>query len=74
VGQTKRLLHSRISEHKNHIKRNSTQISAITNHRLNLDHDFDWDNVEVLDEEINYKKRLISEMIRIKKPKFELAE
>jgi len=47
VEQTKRLLNSRISEHRNHIKRNFTQISVITNHRLDLDHDFDWDNVEI---------------------------
>jgi len=66
ISQTKRLLKSRISKHRNHIKRNSTQISVIFNHRLDLDHDFDWNNVEVLDEETNYKKRFISEMIHIK--------
>jgi len=59
VSQIKRLLKFRINDHRNHIKRNSTQISVITNHRLNLDHDFDWDNVEVLDEETNYKKTSI---------------
>jgi len=69
VGQTKRMLNTRISEHRNHIKRNSSQTSVITDHRLEFDHDFDWDNVEVLDEEINYNKRLISEMIHIKKQK-----
>jgi len=69
VGQTKRLLKDRISEHRNHIKRNSGQISVITNHRINFNHEFNWDNVKVLDEETNYKKRLISEMIHIKKQK-----
>jgi len=69
VGQTKRTLNTRISEHRNHIKRNSPQTSVITDHRLEFDHKFDWDNVEVLDEEINYNKRLISEMIHIKKQK-----
>jgi len=34
-----------------------------------LNHEFDWDGVRVLDEEMNYKKRLISEMIHIKKQK-----
>jgi len=66
VEQTKRLLNFRISEHRNHIKRNFTQIFVITNHRLDLDYDFDWDNVEILDEEINCKKRFISKMIHIK--------
>jgi len=69
VGQTKRLLKDRIGEHRNHINRNSNQLSVITNHRQNFNHDFDWNNVKVLDEETNYKKRLISEMIHIKKQK-----
>jgi len=69
VGQTKRVLSTRISEHRSHIRRNSSQPSVITDHRSHFNHDFDWDNVEILDEEINYKKRLISEMIYIKKQK-----
>jgi len=69
VGQTKRLLKDRISEHRNHINRNSNQSSVITNHRRHFNHEFDWNNVKVLDEETNYKKRLISEMIHIKKQK-----
>jgi len=66
VDQTKRTLNTRMSEHKNHIRRNSTQHLVITDHRLKSKHEFDWDNVKVLDEEI-YNKRLISEMIFIKK-------
>jgi len=69
VGQTKRALDTRISEHRSHIHRGSTQPSVITDHRLLMNHDFDWNNVEILDEEINYKKRLVSEMIFIKKQK-----
>jgi len=67
VGQTKRSLHIRVSEHKNHLRRNSTQSSVITEHRLKYKHDFDWDGVKILDKETNYNKRLISEMIFIKK-------
>jgi len=33
---------------------------------MKFNHDFDWDNVEVLDEKLNYNKRLISEMIHQK--------
>jgi len=69
VGQTKRTLNTRISEHRNHIRRDSVQSSVITNHRLESGHDFDWDRVEVLDEELNFNKRLVSEMIHIKKQK-----
>jgi len=56
----------KISEHRNYIKKNSNQVSIITNHRLTFEHEFDWGNVKVLDEEINYIKRLISEIIKIK--------
>jgi len=69
VGQTKRTLSTRVGEHRNHIRRNSTQFSVITEHRLRSQHEFDWDNVRVLNQEPNYNKRLISEMIHIKKQK-----
>jgi len=35
--------------------------SVITDHRLKSRHEFDWDNVKVFDEEMNYNKRLISD-------------
>jgi len=67
VRQTRRLLKTRIDEHRSHIRRNMNQSSVITEHRLEFSHDFDWDDVEILDEEIYYNKRIISEMIHIKK-------
>jgi len=69
VGQTKRTLNTRVSEHRNHIRRNSTQNSVITDHRLDSKHDFKWNDIKILDEERNYNRRLISEMIFIKKQK-----
>jgi len=65
VGQTCRQLKTRISEHKNHILRNMSTHS-VTEHRLQFNHDFDWEDVEILDMERNFNKRLISEMINIK--------
>jgi len=62
VGQ-KRQLKTRIAEYRNHIKRNTSIHSVITNHRIISDH---WDNVEMLDVERNLNKRLISEMINVK--------
>ncbi|KYQ53643.1 hypothetical protein ALC60_02916 [Trachymyrmex zeteki] len=67
VGQTGRQLKTRIAEHRNHIKYNTSTRSVITEHRLQYDHDFQWDNVRVLDEEPCYRKRLTSEMLNIKK-------
>jgi len=63
VDQTKRQLKTKIVEH--HIKRNTSIHSVITDHRIISDHDFDWNNVEILDVERNLNKRLISEMINI---------
>lgn len=69
VGQTKRKLRTRIAEHRNDIRKNANNLSVISTHRLNFNHDFDWNNVRVLDKERSYCKRLISEMIHIKKQK-----
>jgi len=65
VNQTKRTLNTRVSEHRSHARRNSIQNSVIADHGSSFRHEFDWD--KILDEEINYNKRLISEMIFIKK-------
>jgi len=67
VGQTKRCFKVRLSEHRNHIKRNTTHNSVITEHKLEFKHEFDWENIKILDEERILNKRLISEMIYIKK-------
>jgi len=66
VGQTKRKLNTRVTEHKNDINRNTRKHSVITEYRLDKNHEFDWDNPEILDKERYYYKRLISEMINIK--------
>ena len=67
VGQTGRQLKTRITEHRNLIRHNTSVRSVIMEHRLQYDHDFQCDNVKILDEEPCYRKRLISEMLNIKK-------
>ena len=49
VGQTSRCLKTRISKHRNHINRNTIQYSVITQHRMDLFYEFNWDNVHILD-------------------------
>jgi len=66
VGQTKRQLKTRIKEHKLDINKKTGILSVISEHRLELGHEFDWANTEILDIEKAYNKRLISEMIYIK--------
>jgi len=53
-----------IKEHKNHM-RTTTAHSVITDHRLSDNHEFDWDNVEILEKKHYLSKRLISEMLHI---------
>lgn len=65
VGQTSRQLHTRITEHRNNINREHA--SVLTEHRIEFDHDFDWNNVTILDHESFLFKRLVSEMIFIKR-------
>ena len=64
-----RQLKTRITEHCNHIRHNTSVRSVITEHKLYYDHDFQWDKVNILDEEPSYRKRLISKMLNIKKQK-----
>ena len=58
-----------VNEHKNHINWNTTQHSVITEHRISHQHDFDWKNIKILDEEKILNKRLILEAIHIKQQK-----
>lgn len=67
IGQTKRQLQTRVKEHRSNINKLTNSPSVISQHRLSHNHEFNWDNVEILDNERMYSKRLISEMIHIKK-------
>ncbi|KYN16344.1 hypothetical protein ALC57_11400, partial [Trachymyrmex cornetzi] len=68
VGQTKRRLGTRIKEHRSDIRKNTGSPSVITDHRIEFDHNFKWNDVRILDSESSYK-RLLSEMIYIKRQK-----
>jgi len=67
IGQTKRHIATRINEHKNNINNSKGNFSVVTDHRLNLNHDFDWQKPIILHKERNRKKREIAEMFFIKK-------
>ena len=58
---------TRIAEHRNHIRWNTTTHSVITDHRLEENHEFDLENVAIFDEEPQYRKRLVSEMLHIRR-------
>ena len=53
---TNRILKTRIKEYINHINWNTTQQSLL---RIDLNfHEFDWENINILDEEEFLHKRL----------------
>ncbi|KYM95312.1 hypothetical protein ALC62_14042 [Cyphomyrmex costatus] len=52
VGQTKRMLKTRVNEHHSHIRRNTSSRSVITDHRLQHNHDFEWNNVKIMEKQI----------------------
>ncbi|KYN43562.1 hypothetical protein ALC56_01823 [Trachymyrmex septentrionalis] len=72
IGQTKRQLKTRLHEHVSDINISSKSPSVISNHRMEENHNFKRDKmniykVDILDIEPSFNKRLISEMIHIKK-------
>ncbi|XP_071582148.1 uncharacterized protein [Temnothorax nylanderi] len=67
VGQTGRQLQTRVKEHESQIRRSGGGNSVVTEHRVECNHDFDWNDVKILDKEMLLNKRLLSEMIYIKR-------
>ena len=62
IGETKRKLKGRISEHQ----KCTNKLLPVPFHIVeNTTHSFVWNNVKILDREKNYNKRLISEMLHI---------
>jgi len=55
-----------MAEHSTYIWRNTNIHSVITQHRIEEIHEFDWENVRVLDRERFLSKQLISEMMHIR--------
>jgi len=67
VGQTKRRLCTRIKEHIADIKKKNGLLSVVSNHRLEYNHEMNWSGVAILDKESSYVKRIVSEMVHIKR-------
>ena len=68
VGQIGRLLSTRVQEHKNNLGRKCNYHNVLSGHRKEYaDHDFDWNNVEILHSESNKGKREFMEMLYIKR-------
>jgi len=67
INQTSKTLIIRVNEHKNHIRWNIIQRSVTMEHRLEMLHEFNWENVKVLRMKKRfYKRDWFSEMLHIK--------
>ena len=75
VGQTGRLLSTRVNEHRNNINHNKKYHSVITNHKINSKkdnekmHEFNWEKAKILHRDNNTKNREFVEMLYIKNDK-----
>ena len=67
IGQTKRDLQSRLSEHKRAIKYQRPEKSALCEHSITLDHIIDWNEATILSTEKDCTKRLFAESWLINK-------
>lgn len=65
IGQTSRWLKTRINEHDNNVKRKEKEHTALTTHKIDRDHNFNYSEIKVLDKERNKTKRIIKEMCHI---------
>lgn len=69
IGQTKQYLENRLKAHKNSVANKNKEKTALKKHVEDTKHTFDFENVKILKKEVNEKKRLVLEMIEIKKDK-----
>ncbi|EZA57529.1 hypothetical protein X777_02063 [Ooceraea biroi] len=67
IGQTKRHLEERIKEHRSDIKKDPDCWSVVSQHSASNGHCFDWQNINILHQETHLRKRLLAEMIFIKR-------
>ena len=66
VGQTGRLLNTRVEEHKKNLGRKCNYHNFLSDYRKEYtNHDFDWNNFEILHSESNKGKREFMEMLYI---------
>ena len=59
IGETKRALNKRISEHRN----NKKEKAVVHLHKSTYKHDFDFDSVKIKDIENDYQKRHLRNVI-----------
>lgn len=69
IGQTKQYLVNRIKAHQNSVEGKNKDKTALKKHVEQNEHEFDFADVKILKKETNERKRMIYEIINIKKDK-----
>jgi len=67
VGQMKRQLKTRLHKYIVDVNKKSNSLSVIFNHRLETNHEINWNDVKIVDNESSCIKKLISDVIYLKK-------
>lgn len=73
VGQTKHQLKTKVHKHIINVKKKSGS-PVVTNRSLATNHDFKCNDLQISNNESSYNKRLISEMVRIRKHEFSKSQ
>ncbi|KYQ57435.1 hypothetical protein ALC60_03396 [Trachymyrmex zeteki] len=60
AGQTKRKLKTRVKEHVSDIRKKTGSPSVISDHHINYNHNFNWEDVKILYREPSYNKSLVN--------------
>ncbi|KAL6433498.1 hypothetical protein ACFW04_006541 [Cataglyphis niger] len=63
----KKHLSTRVKKNFNNIKMHASNLSVVSKHKLEFNHDFDWSALDILHNEKHLRKREITEMFFIKK-------
>ena len=66
IDQTYRALAARKTEHNGNIRKFSDEHTVIIKHIINNEYRIDWDNIQILEKETHYYKRIVLEILHIK--------
>lgn len=69
IGMTSQHLEVRMDQHEKSVKNGKPEKSALAYHAITNNHNFDFENVKILERESNFEKRALLEEIYIKSSK-----
>ena len=67
IGETGRTIETRLKEHKQDITSNRENVSGLSKHLRESKHTVDWDSINILHRENDFRKRKFKEAVAIRK-------